>query len=114
MNAREKSFWALFINYLCKLISFANYSILYFFFSSELSNSKSFASNHSKRKERAIFSAEDNTFIWSFGDSIASTDHVKGKSVEVLAVKDAEVGAFARRYALTSVLANVRTERKCF
>ena len=45
---------------------------------------------------------------------IASTDHVKGKSFEVLAVKDPEVGAFVRRYGSTSVVAKVRTERKCF
>ena len=53
------------------------------------------------------FSAENNTFIWSFGDLIASTDHVKGKSLEVLAVKDPEVGAFLRRHSLTSVVAKV-------
>ena len=53
------------------------------------------------------FSAENNTFIWSFGDLTASADHVKGKSLEVLAVKDPEVGAFVRRYSLTSVVAKV-------
>ena len=52
--------------------------------------------------------------MWSFGDLIASTDHVKGKPFEVLAVKDPEVGAFVRRYGSTSVVAKVRTERKCF
>ena len=35
-----------------------------------------------------------NTFIWSFGDLTASTDHVKGKSLEVLIVKDPEEDAF--------------------
>ena len=40
------------------------------------------------------FSAENNTFIWSFADLIALRDHVKGKSLVVLAVKDPEVGAF--------------------
>ena len=29
-------------------------------------------------------------------------------------MKDAEVGAFVRQYGLTSVVAKVRTERKCF
>ena len=53
------------------------------------------------------FSAENNTFIWSFGDLIASTGHVKEKSLEVLAVKDPEVGALVRRYSLTSVFAKV-------
>ena len=53
------------------------------------------------------FSAENNTFIWSFGDLIASTDHVKGKSLEVLAVKDPEVRAFVRRHSLTLVVAKV-------
>ena len=45
---------------------------------------------------------------------IASTDLVKGKPVEVLAAKDPEVGAFVRRYGLTSVVAKVRTDRKSF
>ena len=59
--------------------------------------------------------AEDNTFIWiKFVDLIASTDHVKGKSIEVLNAKDLEVDAFVRRYGLTSVVAKVRTDRKCF
>ena len=55
-----------------------------------------------------------NTFIWIFGDLTASTDHVKGKSLEVLIVKDPEEDAFVRRYSLTSVVAKVRMERKCF
>ena len=59
-------------------------------------------------------SAEDNTLIWSFGNLIASTDHMKRKSLEVLAVQDPEVGAVLRRYASTSVVAKVRKERKCF
>ena len=59
-------------------------------------------------------SAEDNTLIWSFGDLIALTDHMKRKSLDVLAVQDPEVGAFLRRYASTSVIAKVRKERKCF
>ena len=59
--------------------------------------------------------AEDNTFIWiKFVDLIASTDHVKGKSIEVLKANDLEVDAFVRRYGLTSVVAKVRTDRKCF
>ena len=62
---------------------------------------------HSKRKEIVTFIAENNTFIWSFVDLIASTDHVKGKPLEVLAVKDPEVGAFVRRYSLTSVVVKV-------
>ena len=45
---------------------------------------------------------------------IASADHVKGMSLEVLAVKGPEVGAFLRRYGSTSVVAKVRTETKCF
>ena len=70
----RKSFWTLlFLNYLYKLISFGNNSIFQFF-SSELSDSKSLTSNNSKRKE-------NNTFIWSFGDLIASADHVKGNSL---------------------------------
>ena len=44
----------------------------------------------------------------------ASTDHVKGKSLEVLIVKDPEEDAFVRGYSLTSVVAKVRMERKCF
>ena len=36
------------------------------------------------------------------------------ESLEVLAVKDAEVGVFVRRYGLTSVVAKNPTERKCF
>ena len=36
------------------------------------------------------------------------------ESSEVLAVKDAEVGVFVRWYGLTSVVAKVPTERKCF
>ena len=59
----EKKLWKLFINYLCKLISFANDS-------TELADSKSFTPSNSKRKEKVTFSAEDNTFIWSFGDSL--------------------------------------------
>ena len=103
----RKSFWTLlFLNYLYKLISFGNNSIFQFF-SSELSDSKSLTSNNSKRKE-------NNTFIWSFGDLIASADHVKGNSLQVLAVKDTEVGVFVRRYSLTSVVAKVSMERKCF
>ena len=82
--------------------------------SSELSDSKSFISNNSKRKERVTFSAEDNHFIWRFGDLIASKDHIKGKSLEVLAVKDSEVGAFFLGYGLTLVVAKVRTETKRF
>ena len=53
------------------------------------------------------FSAENNTFIWSFGDLIASTDHVKGKALQVSAVEDPEVDAFVRRYSLTSAVAKV-------
>ena len=45
---------------------------------------------------------------------IASADHVKGKFSEVLAVKDREIGAFVRRYNLTSLVAEVRTNRECF
>ena len=53
--------------------------------------------------------------FWSkFVDLIASTDHVKKKSIEFLAAKDPEVGAFLRRYGLTSVVAKLRTCRKCF
>ena len=37
--------------------------------------------------------------------------HVKGKPLEVLAVKDPEVSAFVRRCSLTSVFAVVRTEK---
>ena len=49
------------------------------------------------RKERVTFSAEDSTLIWSkFRNLIASTDHVKRKSVEVLGAKEPEVGAFIR------------------
>ena len=59
------------------------------------------------------FSAENNTFIWSFGDLIAST-YMKGKSLEVLAVKDPEVGVFVRRYSLTPFVAKVLKKRKCF
>ena len=77
------------------------------FFSSELSDSKPFTSNNSKWKERVTFSAGNKTFIWSFGDLIASADHAKGKSLKVLAVKDPEVGAFVWRYSLTSVVAKV-------
>ena len=65
-------------------------------------------------KEKVIFTAEDNTFIWSFGDLIVSTDHVKGKSLEVLAVKDPEVGAFVRQYGSTSVVAKILTEKEYF
>ena len=43
-----------------------------------------------------------------------STDHVKGKSLEVLSVKDPEVGAFVRRYGSTSVVAKIRTEKIYF
>ena len=43
---------------------------------------------------------------------IVSADHVKGKSLEVLAVKDAEVGAFVQRRGSTSVVAKIRTEKK--
>ena len=99
----EKKLLDTFYYYLYKLISFANDSILWFF-SSELHDSKSFISSNSKRKKRVTYSAENNTFIWNFGDLIASTDHVKGKSLEVLAVKDLEVGAFVRRDSLTSVI----------
>ena len=45
---------------------------------------------------------------------ISSIDHVKGKSLEVLSVKEAKVGAFVQRYGLISVVAKVQTERKCF
>ena len=45
---------------------------------------------------------------------IVSTDHVKGKSLEVLAVKDPEFGAFVRRYGSTPVVAKIRTEKKIF
>ena len=45
---------------------------------------------------------------------IASTDHAKGKFSEVLAVKDREIGAFVRRYSLTSLVSEVRTKRECF
>ena len=56
-----------------------------------------------------------NTLIWSkFGDLIASIDYVKRRSIEVLAVKDPEVGAFACRYGLMLVIAKVWTERKSF
>ena len=49
------------------------------------------------RKERVTFSAEDSTLIWSkFRNLIASTDHVKGKSVKVLGTKDPEVSASIR------------------
>ena len=65
------------------------------------------------RSKRVTFNAEDSTFIWSFVDLIASTDHVKGESSELLAVKDPEVGAFVRQ-CLTSVVANVGTGSKCF
>ena len=41
---------------------------------------------------------------------IASRDHVKGKSLEVLAVKNPEVRTFTRRYGLMSVV----KKRKCF
>ena len=75
-------------------------------------SAKPFTLNNSKKKEIATFSADTNTFIWSFRDLIASTDHVKGKSLEVLAVKvgaevGPEVGAFVRRYSLTPVVAKV-------
>ena len=109
----RKSFWRLFINYFGKLISFANDSILWFF-SSELSDSKSFVSNNSKRKKRVTFNATNNTFIWSFGDWHGSTNHVKGKPLECLAVKDPQVGAFVRRHILTLVFVIVRVEKKCF
>ena len=39
---------------------------------------------------------------------------MKEKTVEVVASKDPEVGAFVRRYRLTSVVAKVRMERRCF
>ena len=39
---------------------------------------------------------------------------MKGKFLEVLAMKDAEVGAFVGQYSLTSVVDKVRTERKRF
>ena len=113
IECSRKSFWTLFINYFCKLISFANDSILQFF-SSELSDSKTFISSNSKRKESVTFNAENNIFIWSFGELSASTDYVKGKPLEVLAVKDPEAGAFVRRYSLMSVFTIVRTEEKCF
>ena len=114
IECSSKSFWELFINYyLCKLISFANDSILWFFLS-ELSNSNSFTSTTSKKKENVTFSAEKNTFIWSLGNLVASTDHVKGKPLEVSAVKDPELGAFVRRYHLTSFVAKLWMERKFF
>ena len=44
----------------------------------------------------------------------ASSDHVKGKPLEVLAVNEPEVGVFLRQYSLTSIFATVRTEKKKF
>ena len=45
---------------------------------------------------------------------IVSTDHVKGMSLEVLAVKVPEVGAFVRQYGSTLVVAKILTEKEYF
>ena len=49
----KKSFWTLFINYVSKSVSLANDSILYFF-SSELSDSKSFISNNQRGRKESL------------------------------------------------------------
>ena len=49
----KKSFWTLFINYVSKSVSLANDSILHFF-SSELSDSKSFISNNQRGRKESL------------------------------------------------------------
>ena len=88
------------------MIQFCNFS---------LQNYPTQSSSHqiTSRGRKELFSLLTITLSFeSFGDLIVSTDHVKGKSLEVLAVKDPEVGAFVWRYGSTSVVAKIRTEKK--